>query len=90
MTGAFLLAEAGILNVKTATIFHSSLDNLSENYPEVDVTLRPYKMNLRVLIAFFKNQKTFYSFWPVTLIPYDFIERFNPTLPSSFSSNSSS
>ena len=36
-TGAFLLAEAGILNGKTATTFHESLDNLERNYPEVDV-----------------------------------------------------
>lgn len=36
-TGAFILAEAGILNGKTATTFHNSLDNLKNNYPEVDV-----------------------------------------------------
>lgn len=36
-TGAFLLAEAGLLDGKTATTFHNSLDDLEKNYPEVDV-----------------------------------------------------
>lgn len=36
-TGAFVLAEAGILDGKTATTFHSALDGLEENYTEVDV-----------------------------------------------------
>lgn len=36
-TGAFILAEAGILNGKTATTFHDALDNLEDNYPEIDV-----------------------------------------------------
>lgn len=36
-TGAFILAEAGILSGKTATTFHNSLDNLKNNYPEIDV-----------------------------------------------------
>lgn len=36
-TGAFLLAEAGILNGKTATTFHNALDGLENNYPKVDV-----------------------------------------------------
>ncbi|MEO9870287.1 DJ-1/PfpI family protein [Ekhidna sp.] len=36
-TGAFILAEADILNGKTATTFHSALDGLEENYPEIDV-----------------------------------------------------
>lgn len=36
-TGAFILAEAGILNGKTATTFHSSLDNLASGYPKIDV-----------------------------------------------------
>lgn len=36
-TGAFVLAEAGILDGKTATTFHNSLDNLEDRYPKVDV-----------------------------------------------------
>lgn len=36
-TGAFILAEAGILNGHTATTFHSSLNTLAEEYPEVNV-----------------------------------------------------
>ncbi|NAY92447.1 hypothetical protein GTQ34_10995 [Muricauda sp. JGD-17] len=36
-TGAFVLAEAGILNGKTATTFHSALDNLESSYPKIDV-----------------------------------------------------
>jgi putative intracellular protease/amidase/DNA-directed RNA polymerase subunit RPC12/RpoP len=36
-TGAFILAEAGILKGKTATTFHNSLNSLKENYPETDV-----------------------------------------------------
>ncbi len=36
-TGAFALAKAGILDNKTATTFHLSLDNLKKNYPKVDV-----------------------------------------------------
>lgn len=36
-TGAFILAEAGILKGKVATTFHSSLDNLASGYPEIDV-----------------------------------------------------
>ncbi len=36
-TGAFVLAEAGILDGKTATTFHNSLDKLENNYPKVDV-----------------------------------------------------
>nr|WP_299000268.1 DJ-1/PfpI family protein [uncultured Allomuricauda sp.] len=36
-TGAFILAEAGILEGKTATTFHSALDNLESSYPNVDV-----------------------------------------------------
>ena len=36
-TGAFMLAEAGILDGHTATTFHSSLDGLESNYPKVDV-----------------------------------------------------
>ncbi len=36
-TGAFLLAEAGILDGKVATTFHESLDFLQLQYPNVDV-----------------------------------------------------
>ncbi len=36
-TGAFVLAEAGILNGKTATTFHNALDDLENNYPKIDV-----------------------------------------------------
>lgn len=36
-TGAFILAEAGILEDKTATTFHSALDNLEKNYPDTKV-----------------------------------------------------
>lgn len=36
-TGAFLLAEAGILNNKAATTFHDSLDDLEAKYPAIDV-----------------------------------------------------
>lgn len=36
-TGAFILAESGILEGKTATTFHSALDNLEENFPGTKV-----------------------------------------------------
>lgn len=36
-TGAFVLAEAGLLDGKAATTFHRSLSMLEENYPKVDV-----------------------------------------------------
>ncbi len=36
-TGAFVLAEAGILNGKTATTFHNALEGLEKNYPKIDV-----------------------------------------------------
>ncbi len=36
-TGAFVLAEAGILDGKTATTFHNALDNLEQNYPKIKV-----------------------------------------------------
>lgn len=36
-TGAFILAEAGVLDEKTATTFHSALDDLESNYPAIDV-----------------------------------------------------
>lgn len=36
-TGAFVLAEAGILDGKTATTFHNALDNLEQDYPKIQV-----------------------------------------------------
>ncbi|OOG75357.1 hypothetical protein B0E43_10270 [Algoriphagus sp. A40] len=36
-TGAFMLAEAGILDGKKATTFHNSLNSLEENYPKIEV-----------------------------------------------------
>ena len=36
-TGAFILAEAGILDGNTATTFHGALDGLKKNYPKVNV-----------------------------------------------------
>lgn len=36
-TGAFILAEAGVLDDKTATTFHSALNNLEANYPKITV-----------------------------------------------------
>jgi len=36
-TGAFILAEAGLLEGKSATTFHDALDNFESNYPEIDV-----------------------------------------------------
>lgn len=36
-TGAFVLGEAGLLDEKTATTFHDSLDDLEEMYPKIDV-----------------------------------------------------
>lgn len=36
-TGAFMLAEAGILNGKKATTFHNSLNSLEQNYPQIEV-----------------------------------------------------
>lgn len=36
-TGAFVLAEAGILNGKTATTFQSALNDLEANHPQIDV-----------------------------------------------------
>ncbi len=36
-TGAFVLAESGILDNRVATTFHNALDNLENNYPKVDV-----------------------------------------------------
>ena len=36
-TGAFILAESGLLNGKTATTFHRSLNRLEKNYPKVNV-----------------------------------------------------
>ncbi|MGB5819781.1 MAG: DJ-1/PfpI family protein [Saonia sp.] len=36
-TGAFILAEAGILENNTATTFHTALDNLENDYPKIKV-----------------------------------------------------
>jgi transcriptional regulator GlxA family with amidase domain len=36
-TGAFILGEAGLLNGKTATTFHESIDNLRKRYPQARV-----------------------------------------------------
>jgi len=36
-TGAFMLAEAGILDGMKATTFHNSLNSLEQNYPQVEV-----------------------------------------------------
>ena len=36
-TGAFVLAEAGILDGNTATTFHNALDDLETNYPSIEV-----------------------------------------------------
>lgn len=36
-TGAFVLAEAGLLDGRTATTFHSALANLETTYPKIDV-----------------------------------------------------
>ncbi|MEP1034835.1 DJ-1/PfpI family protein [Ekhidna sp.] len=36
-TGAFVLAEAGILDGNTATTFHNALDGLEKNYPKINV-----------------------------------------------------
>lgn len=36
-TGAFVLAEAGILDGKTATTFHNALDNFEQDYPKIKV-----------------------------------------------------
>ncbi|MEM1257100.1 MAG: DJ-1/PfpI family protein [Bacteroidota bacterium] len=36
-TGAFVLAEAGILDGKTATTFHNALDSLETKYPKIEV-----------------------------------------------------
>ncbi|WP_052333947.1 DJ-1/PfpI family protein [Neolewinella persica] len=36
-TGALILAEAGILDGKTATTFHNTLDYLEESYPKIKV-----------------------------------------------------
>lgn len=38
-TGSFILAEAGLLDGKEATTFHTALDDLAERYPKV--TVRP-------------------------------------------------
>lgn len=36
-TGAFALAESGILDGKTATTFHNALESLETNYPRIEV-----------------------------------------------------
>lgn len=36
-TGAFILAEAGLLENKTATTFHTALNDLQNNYPKIKV-----------------------------------------------------
>ena len=36
-TGAFVLAEAGLLDGKTATTFHSAIEKLKNNYPKITV-----------------------------------------------------
>ncbi|WP_103071098.1 DJ-1/PfpI family protein [Aquimarina sediminis] len=36
-SGALILAKSGLLEGKTATTFHSTLDRLEHNYPNVDV-----------------------------------------------------
>ena len=36
-TGAFILAEAGLLNGKTATTFHGAINQLKKNYPKINV-----------------------------------------------------
>jgi len=36
-TGAFILAESGILKDKSATTFHGALDNFEQSYPEINV-----------------------------------------------------
>ncbi len=36
-TGAFMLAEAGVLDGKKATTFHNSLNSLEANYPQIEV-----------------------------------------------------
>jgi len=36
-TGAFILAESGMLKGKTATTFHSALDNLEKEFPDTKV-----------------------------------------------------
>lgn len=41
-TGAFLLAEAGILNGKNATTHWQLCEKLAELYPEIDVEIAPY------------------------------------------------
>ena len=36
-TGAFIMAETGILNGKKATTFHGALANFKDRYPEIEV-----------------------------------------------------